>query len=124
MTSTPVRIVAFASLPIDPYRCHAEAGGCNENRGPARMFHQRSAAARDRAASTSLRSVAVLDVLPSTPAGGSRRAPYICSPLIAPRCDCGATSGLADRPPQAPGRDGALKDVLISERAGGWPCPS
>ena len=40
-------------------------------------------------------SVAVLDVLPSTPAGGSRRAPRICSPLIAPRCDRGATSGLA-----------------------------
>ena len=58
------------------------------------MFHQQSAAARDRAASTSLRSVAVLDVLPSTPAGGSRRAPCICSPLIAPRCDRGETSGL------------------------------
>ncbi len=58
-----------------------------------RMFHQQSAAARDRAASTALRSVAVLDVPPSTPAGGSRRAPRICSPLIAPRCDRGETSG-------------------------------
>src|SRR5208283_690265 len=60
----------------------------------ARIFHQPSAAARDRAASTALPSVAVLDVLPSTPAGGSRRAPCIYSPLIAPRCDRGATSGL------------------------------
>src|SRR5208283_30198 len=58
------------------------------------MFHQQSAAARDRAASTSLLSVTVLDVLSSTPAGGSRRAPRICSPLVAPRCDRGATSGL------------------------------
>jgi hypothetical protein len=63
-----------------------------------RMFHQQSAAARDRAASTALRlaqgAPPVLDVLPSTPPVGSRRAPCICSPLIAPRCDHGETSGL------------------------------
>ncbi len=62
---------------------------------PARIFHQPSAAARDRAASTALRSVAVLNVPPSTPAGGSGRAPCICNPLIAPRCDGGEEPGLA-----------------------------
>src|SRR5208283_1419095 len=65
----------------------------------ARMLHQQSAAARGRATSTSLRSVAVLDVLPSTPAGGSLRAPCICDPLIAPRSDRSATSGLEDGVP-------------------------
>src|SRR5208283_3949328 len=67
-------------------------------KGLARMLHQQSAAARDRAASTSLRSVAVLNVPPSTPAGGARRAPCICSPLVAPRCDRGETSELAGCP--------------------------
>ncbi len=82
----------------NPYSSPTPGCGLREPRfhvvALARMFHQQSAAARDRAASTALRSVAVLDVPPSTPAGSDGRAPCICSPLIAPRCDRGETSGL------------------------------
>ncbi len=73
---------------------------------PARIFHQPSAAARDRAASTALRSVAVLNVPPSTPAGGSGRTPCSCNPLIAPRYDRGETSGLEMRTEQTQSKTG------------------
>src|SRR5208283_4283116 len=97
------------------------------------MFHQQSAAARDRAASTSLLSVTVLDVLSSTPAGGSRRAPRICSPLVAPRCDRGATSGLITYWPAADGwidgecgrgADRAAQPAIPAPGGGDWSGPA
>jgi hypothetical protein len=61
------------------WRFQYVAGGSGRHQparwGLARMFHQQSATARDRAASTALRLVAVLDVLSSTPPVGYGRAP-------------------------------------------------
>ena len=51
------------------------------NRPLTRISHQLSAAAADKAVSTALRSVTVLDVLSSTPARANRRAPCIHSLL-------------------------------------------
>ena len=105
-------------------RCHR---ACRAGSYPgvlARMLHQQSAAARDRAASTSLRwaqgAPPVLNVLPSTPAGGSGRAPRICNPLIAPRSDRGATSGLATCTRwEVRGRDGSGGGAAGPARRGG-----
>ena len=47
----------------------------------ARISHQLSAAAAEKAVSTALRSVTVLDVLSSTPARANHRAPCIHSLL-------------------------------------------
>ncbi len=96
---------ASADAPVEANAAKGEPlvqiGPANRFRPPAglaRIFHQLSAAARDRAASTALRwaqgAPPVLDVPSSTPAGGSLRAPCSCNPLIAPRYDRGATSGL------------------------------
>ena len=59
----------------DRVKSHSTCSFCTGTGMLARMFHQQPATARDRAASTALRSVAVLDVLSSTPPVGYGRAP-------------------------------------------------
>ena len=53
----------------------------------ARISHQLSAAAAEKAVSTALRSVTVLDVLSSTPARANHRAPLSTAFSPRPRYD-------------------------------------
>jgi hypothetical protein len=62
----------------------------------ARISHQFSTAAADTGMSTALRSVGLLDVLSSTPAGPSRRAPCIHARLHRLATRPGEKSGLGD----------------------------
>ena len=67
----------------------------------ARISHQLSAAAGEKAVSTALRSVTVLDVLSSTPARANHRAPCIRSLLPRLATTPGEKCGLREAPPAA-----------------------
>ena len=72
----------------------AENAPTNEEVGLARISHQVSTAAADPGMSTALRSVGLLDVLSSTPAGSSRRAPCIHARLRRLATEPGEKCGL------------------------------